>query len=181
MSWRGVGQLPERFTFRVISDPISVTVSVGEARRLIPAAVEQRRKKARNLQLARVLLVDDEVASRLTLQTLLRAAGYSVDVVACSAEALGKLDQNEYELVLSDLRADAADAGRKVLAYARSKEYRPATALVKSWHNSTSRRSKPGDEQQVSVADREVTSLLSTVAELIGRRARRRSERALRG
>ena len=41
----------------------------------------------RALDLAPVLLVDDDVASRLTLQTVLRAAGYSVDVASSAAEA----------------------------------------------------------------------------------------------
>ena len=37
---------------------------------------------------AQVLLVDDDVASRLTLQTLLRAGGYNVDVASSAAEAI---------------------------------------------------------------------------------------------
>src|ERR1043166_6433355 len=80
----------------------------------------------RALDLARVLLVHGELAPRLTLQTLLQAGGYSVDVAGTRAEALAKLDESKYELVLSD-----DDPGsRDVLAYARVKDYRPATALV---------------------------------------------------
>ena len=57
---------------------------------------------ARSLDLARVLLVESDVASRLTLQTLLEAGGYSVDVAASAAEAVGKLDESTYELVLTE-------------------------------------------------------------------------------
>ena len=95
-------------------------------------AAPYRRECKRNLDLARVLLVDDELASRLTLQTLLEAAGYSVDVAISAAEALGKLDEQEYELVLSDLRREGPETGAKLLAYARVKSYKPATALVRA-------------------------------------------------
>ena len=86
---------------------------------------------ARNLEydLARVLLVDDDPASRLTLQTVLEAGGYNVDSAASAAEAVGKLDDGEYELVLSDLQMESPEAGLKVLAHARMMDYKPATAL----------------------------------------------------
>ena len=38
------------------------------------------------VELARVLLVDDDPASRLTLQTVLKAGGYRVDAAASAAE-----------------------------------------------------------------------------------------------
>src|ERR1043165_3175746 len=82
----------------------------------------------RGLDLARVLLVHGDLAPRLTLQTILRAGGYSVDVASTPEEAFCLLDESQYELVLSDARSDV----RNVLAYARAKEYRPATALVTS-------------------------------------------------
>ena len=46
----------------------------------------------RALDLAPVLVVDDDMASRLTLQTLLRVGGYNVDVASSAAEAIEKLD-----------------------------------------------------------------------------------------
>src|SRR5215831_2302870 len=82
----------------------------------------------RALDLARVLLVHGELAPRLTLQTILQAGGYAVDVAGTPAEALTKLDESKYELVLSD----ADPASRNVLAYARIKDYRPATAMIRS-------------------------------------------------
>src|SRR5215208_8274591 len=81
-----------------------------------------------NLDLARVLLVHGDLAPRLALRTILEASGYSVDVAATPSEALAKLDEAEYELVLSDLELGSHEGGRHVLAYARIKEYRPATA-----------------------------------------------------
>src|SRR6266568_7242613 len=132
----------------------------------------------RALDLAPVLLVDDDVASRLTLQTLLRAGGYSVDVASSAAEAIEKLDSSQYVLVLTDLGIRSCEEGLKVLAYARLKDYKPATALVKAYHGAgplpTAR------EADVVVETEDVPYLLTQVADLIGLRAMRRVQRQVR-
>src|SRR5262252_6348211 len=94
----------------------------------ITPSLLRRSGNEQGLDLARVLLVHGELAPRLTLQTILRAGGYSVDVASTPEEAFSQLDENRYELVLSDARSDR----RSVLSYARVKEYRPATAVVTS-------------------------------------------------
>jgi CheY-like chemotaxis protein len=127
------------------------------------------------LCLARVLLVEDDVASRLTLQTVLRAGGYWVDVAASAAEAVEKLEVREYDLVLSGLRVESEEAGLRVLAHARSQDYRPATALIRSYHDSGMTVSG-----EVVVETEGMSGLLTEVAELIGLRATRRVERYLR-
>ena len=45
---------------------------------------------------------------------------------------MGKLDEGQYELVLSDAGLGSRGGGRNLLAYARIKDYRPATAVVTS-------------------------------------------------
>jgi CheY-like chemotaxis protein len=125
----------------------------------------------RSLDLAPVLLVDDDVASRLTLRTLLRAGGYSVDVASSATEAIEMLDGGQYSLVLSDLGADSAEEGLKMLAYARLKDYRPATASI------TRHGSKPlpdFGETELVVETEDVPRFLAQVADLIGMRAMRR-------
>jgi CheY-like chemotaxis protein len=132
----------------------------------------------RALDLAPILLIDDDVASRLTLQTLLRAGGYSVDVACSAAQAIEKLDSNNYVLVLSDLGVNCPDGDQDVLAYARCKEYRPATAAVTAYHGS-----KPlphARQTDVVVETEDVPSLLGKVADLIGLRATRRVQRQIR-
>lgn len=123
----------------------------------------------RSLNLARVLLVHGELAPRLTLRTLLQAAGYSVDVAATPAEAVAKLDSGRYELVLSDYEFGSRPAGRTVLAYARIKDYRPATALIKS-----DEFTLKGRRAVMAIHTENVPSLLGKVADLIGLRASRR-------
>ena len=132
----------------------------------------------RALDLAPVLVVDDDMASRLTLQTLLRAGGYNVDVASSAAEAIEKLDNGQYVLVLSDLGIESPEEGLKVLAYARLKEYKPATASVTSYHGS--RPLPTARETDIVVETEDVPSLLTKVAELIGLRAMRRVQRQVR-
>ncbi len=144
-----------------------------------------RKRSARSVPeggfaLARVLLVDDDPTSRLTLQTVLKAGGYRVDSAASAAEAVGKLDEQEYELVLSDLQMESPQAGLKVLAHARMMEYKPATALITTYQKSRSRPSHRRSHRPVLIEPQNLPELLSKVADLIAERATRRVERELR-
>lgn len=128
--------------------------------------------------LARVLLVDDDPTSRLTLQTVLEAGGYNVDAAASAAEAVGKLDEGEYELVLSDMQMESPRAGLKVLAHARMMNYKPATALVTTYQNTQPSPARRRNSMLIKPED--IPGLLSKVADLISERATRRLQRELR-
>ena len=73
----------------------------------------ERKPPGREFELARVLLVDDDLTSRLTLKAVLEAGGYFVDSAASAAEAVGKMDERQYELVLSDLQMESPEAGKR--------------------------------------------------------------------
>jgi CheY-like chemotaxis protein len=138
-------------------------------------------EQTRDRRVARVLLVDAGLATRLTLKSILSTAGYSVSGVATAAEALGKLDTGEYQLVLADLRAESEDAGPQVLAYARQKEFRPATALLASDLSATGGQTQDADARRsVHMSNENISSFLSGVAELISRRADRRMVRMMK-
>ena len=131
-----------------------------------------------DLELARVLLVDDDPTSRLTLQTVLQAGGYHVDAAASAAEAVGKLDEQEYELVLSDLQMESPEAGLKVLAHARMMDYKPATALVTTYQQE--QHFRPLKQQRMLIKPEGIPGLLAKVANLISERAAKRVEREMR-
>jgi CheY-like chemotaxis protein len=129
-------------------------------------------------ELARVLLVDDDPASRLILQTVLKAGGYNVDSAASGAEAVAKMDAGTYELVLSDLQMESPQAGLKVLAHAKMMDYKPATAILTTYQNS-----KPSQAQRsksMLIKPEDLPGLLGKVADLIGERASRRLNQQLR-
>jgi hypothetical protein len=83
------------------------------------------------------------------------------------------MDAGQYDLVLSDSRFGAQEAGPNVLAYARVKDYRPATAFITSYEPAL-RRLSSREEHQVAIHTENLPSLLGKVAELIGVRASRR-------
>jgi len=138
------------------------------------------RRKTRRV--ARILLADADLASRLALKTLLSTAGYAVDGAASAAEATARLDAEEYQLVLADLRTESDEAGPRLLAFARQKDYRPATALISSQLSGREEGMLAASavESVVAVSDDTVSHLLAGVAELIGSRADRRMQLALR-
>jgi CheY-like chemotaxis protein len=138
-------------------------------------STDGRKPTERVFDLARVLLVDDDLASRLTLQTVLEAGGYAVDSAASAAEAFGKLDEQQYELVLSDLQMESPEAGLKVLAHARLMDYKPATALLTTYRNK-----HPNSGRPFLIEPQNLPDLLSKIADLISLRAARLVERQLR-
>ncbi len=144
--------------------------------------MKSHKAEQKDMELARVLVVDDDPTSRLTLQTVLEAGGYHVDAAASAAEAVGKMDEQEYQLVLSDLQMESPEAGLKVLAHARNMEYKPATAIVTSYRDSSVRTAKPQKQKQsrALVEPEDVPGLLSKVANLISERATRKVLREMR-
>jgi CheY-like chemotaxis protein len=131
--------------------------------------------RLKDLEMARVLLVDDDPTARLTLKTVLEAGGYAVDSAASAAEAFGKMEEQEYELVLTDMQMESPEAGLRVLQHARMMEYKPATALLTS-----SLDSDRDQGSSVLVEPEDLPDLFEKVAGLIGVRARRRLDRELR-
>jgi CheY-like chemotaxis protein len=147
---------------------------------LIERAYEPHLPAPHHRKVAKVLLADSDLASRLTLKSLLGKAGYAVAGAASAAEAISKLDSGEYQLVLADLRTESEDAGPSLLSYARQKKYRPATALISSDMSELESESQPapGSERVVRMSNEDVSNLLANVAELISLRADRRMRRS---
>ena len=142
---------------------------------------ESSQLRERPWDVERILLADSDPASRLTLKSLLSEAGYGVDSAATAREAIGKLDANQYQLVLADLRAESDEAGAGLLAYARRKKFRPATALIKCDLCEVSSGVARTDSLEcvVRMSDENVSDLLTGVAELLGHRADRKLRQSL--
>jgi CheY-like chemotaxis protein len=157
------------------------TLESGMPLPVATALAEDPAPKSRRKRVARVLLADTALASRLAIKTILSAAGYAVSGAATAAEAIGKLDEGEYQLVLADLRAESEEAGPRLLAYARQKDFRPATALIASDISETGRAARVCESHNsaVHISNENVYYLLDRVAALISRRADRRINQAV--
>lgn len=69
----------------------------------------------------RLLVVEDDPAVRTTVATFLELEGYAVDAVASTSEALERLAENSYPIVISDIYIDDR-TGLDVLDAARNKD-----------------------------------------------------------
>ena len=138
------------------------------------------------MRLAHVLLADDDPTARLTLQTVLEAGGYKVDSAASAAEAMYKMDSQEYSLVLSGRDMGSPDSGLRVLEHAKTMKYRPATAIFDTESDreagdmASSEREHISERKPVLVAPEGIADLLGKVAELISRRASMQVRRDMR-
>jgi DNA-binding NtrC family response regulator len=77
---------------------------------------------------ARILVVEDERAIQLALSGLLGRAGYEVAVAGSGNEAIERLEDGAYDLVLTDLSLGRGPSGMDVLRIA--KKLRPETVVV---------------------------------------------------
>jgi DNA-binding response OmpR family regulator len=78
----------------------------------------------------RILLVDDEVAILLTLQAVLEINGFEVETAASAREARLKIRNNQYHMVITDMRMESHSAGNEVVLAAKKSPHRPAVALL---------------------------------------------------
>jgi DNA-binding NtrC family response regulator len=120
-------------------------------------------------------LAVEDMTARLTLEAVLRKSGYYVDSAASSAEAMEKIEREQYALVLCNFASESDEASRNVLKMAQSQDYRPATAYLNA---SPDRTQTPGEADHLLVETVEVPALLTHIAELIGNRAVGRARRA---
>ena len=125
----------------------------------------------------RILLAVGDVTARLTLDAVLRKSGYAVDSAASSAEAMEKIESQQYALVLCNFATESEETSRNVLKLAQSQEYRPATAYMTA---SPDDPNTGGDAERLLIEPVEVPALLTHIADLIGNRAVGRARRAAR-
>ncbi len=74
-----------------------------------------------------ILVVDDEEIMRSFLQDVLTGEGYQVDIVPTGEEAVDKVGEKRYDLVITDIKMSGID-GIQVLS--QVKEINPATEVV---------------------------------------------------
>lgn len=77
----------------------------------------------------KILAVDDETDIRLVVESLLESSGYDVDTACDGEEALMKINQNKYDLVVLDIMMPKID-GYEVLKEIRSRGSRSMPVVM---------------------------------------------------
>ncbi len=85
-----------------------------------------RKRKPLNSN-SRILVVDDEESMREFLTIMLHRDGYQVDAVADGAQAVSRLREQDYHLVISDIKMPRLN-GFELLKFV--KEHTPDTAMI---------------------------------------------------
>jgi len=125
----------------------------------------------------RILLASDDMAVRLTLEAVLSKSGYCVESAASAAEAVERIENGQYALILCGFGCEDASVCRDVLRFARGQDYRPATAYLTASELPGQQLQELRDSEHLLVETVEVPALLAQVAELVANRA---ADRALR-
>ena len=78
-----------------------------------------------------ILIIDDDEAIRLSLGLLLKKAGYSCEVAGNPEEALHKVRQREYDLILMDMNYSCDTSGREgIELLMKTKIFQPETPVI---------------------------------------------------
>ena len=87
-----------------------------------------------NLNPARVLVADDDLSIRQLVTTIIRREGLDVDAASDGLEAIDKLSQNAYSVILLDLMMPRLD-GFGVIEYLKNHppEYKPVILVVTAY------------------------------------------------
>jgi two-component system copper resistance phosphate regulon response regulator CusR len=77
----------------------------------------------------RVLVVDDDAPIRALVTKIVERAGYIVDNARDGEEAIEKIDEQDYAVMVIDLMMPKVD-GYGVIAHLRGRERRPAVIVI---------------------------------------------------
>lgn len=119
---------------------------------------------------ARVLLLDDDLSMQKLMSTLLRRAGYRVDVVSEGAHAIEKIGQLEYHALLLDLMTPT-EGGLTVIKHL--KQHKPELlkrVLLVTASPDSVLRSVSGDVREVVHKPFEAQELLQAVERVLSAR-----------
>lgn len=86
----------------------------------------------------RLLLVDDEPTVLGVFKEVLEHDSFQVQTAACAREAIAKLREESFEIVVTDLRMETPLAGYEVVKTAHALRPRPVIAIVTAFPVPTS-------------------------------------------
>ena len=130
-----------------------------------------------NLGAARILVAADSAAARLTLLAVLEKSGYLVETADSSQNAIDRIEESQFALVLCALNGEGPGACERVFEVARSQDYHPAVASLRV----SSEMGEGADEpDEMLIQPVEVPRLLTQITELLAGRAYGRAAAALK-
>ena len=76
-----------------------------------------------------ILVIDDETSILKVLKRTLSRNGYAVDIAADGEEGIRKIENNEYSLIITDIKMNGSISGEQIFDYLRN-EIKKTTPIV---------------------------------------------------
>lgn len=129
--------------------------------------------------LAKILLIDGNDTSRMTVKAVLEAGGYDVTCATTTVDSVDRLNETSFELVLCHAQDANTEIDPAILSFARFKDYEPATAILHTVQCSQEAEDDGVLRHEILVEPQNIPDLLEHIANLIGSRALSMLEREL--
>ncbi|MBI2683082.1 MAG: response regulator [Acidobacteriales bacterium] len=81
----------------------------------------------------RILIADHELTVLLTLKALLESHGFEVEIAATSGQAIRRLQNAQFHMVITEVNLEHEKSGYEVLRVAKEQTYEPAVALLTAY------------------------------------------------
>ena len=134
-------------------------------------AAESRRADSvapRDAASRHILLVEDEPGVRNAMRSLLKIEGYRITVAASAEEALARLRDGPFDLIVTDYHLEQGRTGTQVIAAARERRGAAVKAILVTGDTSAAVRDMQGDAH-LRIASKPINSdeLLAQVRNLL--------------
>ncbi len=127
--------------------------------------------KAERKSAQSILVVDDSLNTREVEKTILQAYGYDVDTAKDGLEALGKMKQRAYDLVVTDLEMPVMDGFTLTTRIREEKQFHQIPVVIVTSRDSADdkrRGIQVGANAYIVKGSFDQTNLIDTVESLIG-------------
>lgn len=122
----------------------------------------------------RILVVDDEPSILGLLKTILELSSFEVQTLTSGKEAVLRLAEETFDVVLTDMRMETPTAGFDVIRAARNVRPRPAIAILTA-HPISPAEWKPSGADALFIKGADLINLPDKLAALIKQRAQKAS------
>lgn len=118
----------------------------------------------------KILFVDDDAMNRRVVKDMLDVVGAEMDEADCAEAGLGKINQNEYNVILMDLRMPGMDglaATREIRARCDNKAATPIIVVTADTSSDLEQRCATAGADGVLMKPVAMASLIDTIGKII--------------
>ena len=120
----------------------------------------------------RVLIAEDEPSLRTCIATFLRAEDFEVQTVDCAASAIAALDNDQFDVVITDMAMETETSGYEVVRAAQCQKYEPEVVVFTCFHIAPAEWKKRGIKKLFTKGDVEISDVSRAINRICDERVR---------